>query len=349
MTGAAAAALDALDHGFRRAASGSERPVHEERFAFAGRPVRVAIAGDDLAATYPRPWRHLRRDGEAGAGPTLEIRLWDASATGVSEPELYQPEGAEQEASAEASPDGDTVLYRRREIVIGFDRAGQRILGMVRSVDDLSLYDLGRPLHAPLLLWYRDRGHPALHAGLVEKGGRGALLVGAGGSGKTTSALRCMMDGFRFVSDDYVGLESLDPGFRGHGLYGSTHVDPEHLRAAFPELARHAVEGRLPEEDKWLVLLTEVSPERLQARASIDVLLLPVVTDRDEPRLRPASKADALRRLAPSSLLMLPYARSPDLGRLASLVDALPRYWLELGRDLEAIAPLVERALTEAP
>lgn len=347
MTVDAEPALERLRADFRRVLDAGEVESCETGYRFADRPVEVVVAGAELAETLLRPWGHLR--GGPGGDPDLRLELWDAGESGVGDERLFLTEDVEQDESAEVSEDGGVVIYRRRETVVALERSEQRIVGMARSTGALTLYELGRPLHAPLLLWYRDRGHPALHAGLVEKDGRGALLVGAGGSGKTTSALRCALDGYRFVSDDYVGLEDDGDRYRGHGLYGSTHVEPSHLRETFPELAPHAIEGSRPGEDKWLVLLTEVCPERLRAAAPIDVVLLPNVGERDSPRLRDASKGDALRRLAPSSLLMLPHARSRDLGRLASLVESVPCLWLDLGRDVDGIPAAVDRALEVAP
>lgn len=50
----------------------------------------------------------------------------------------------------------------------------------------------------------RSQGLVPLHGACVGLGGRGALLMGASGSGKSTAALHCLLEGFDFVSEDSV-------------------------------------------------------------------------------------------------------------------------------------------------
>ena len=87
------------------------------------------------------------------------------------------------------------------------------------SSERLSLYERGKPFRVLLSVWLHDRGVQVVHAALVARGDRGVLLPGRGGAGKTTSALTCLLAGFRYLGDDYVGLEGpVDGSFRGHSL-----------------------------------------------------------------------------------------------------------------------------------
>ena len=68
-----------------------------------------------------------------------------------------------------------------------------------------------------------------------------------------------------------------------------------------------------------------------------------VVKNAVEPRIRPASKGEALLALAPTSLLQIP---SPSRGvkgfnNLAQLAEQVPSYHLELGSDVRSIPRLV--------
>src|SRR2546429_207421 len=65
---------------------------------------------------------------------------------------------------------------------------------------------------------------------------RGAvLLAGAGGAGKTTTTVACLLDGLQFVGDNYV-LLSQEAAPTVHGIYHNVKLRPGTLEL-LPELA----------------------------------------------------------------------------------------------------------------
>ena len=197
------------------------------------------------------------------------------------------------------------------------------------------------------MLWHKDRDVQAIHAGLVARDGEGVLFGGPGGSGKSTTALTCLKAGFEYMADDYVALKALDDGsYEGHSLFCSTHLEPGHLEK-FPYLRPHAIPGRLPREDKSLVLLSQVLPEGLSRKARIRAVALPRVVDAPRPSIRPASTIEALLRLAPSSLILLPYAgvAAGEFEKLSRFLETIPTYWLELGSAMDEIPDRIAEIL----
>jgi hypothetical protein len=96
------------------------------------------------------------------------------------------------------------------------------------------------------------------------------------------------------------------------------------------------------------VLLSQIVSARLATSAPIRLLALPRVSGATETRFRPASKAEALLALIPDSLFApIPRPGSRGFQRLARLVEQVPSYSLELGRDLTQIADRVEELLSE--
>jgi hypothetical protein len=66
----------------------------------------------------------------------------------------------------------------------------------------------------------------------------------------------------------------------------------------------------------------------------------------EETTWAPASRAEALRRLAPSSILQLPFiSPGPALTRMAELAEAVPVYRLDLGTALDRIPARVAELL----
>lgn len=66
-----------------------------------------------------------------------------------------------------------------------------------------------------------------LHAACVAHRGRGLLLMGASGAGKTTLALECLLQGFDFVSEDSTFVAS--PRLLATGVANYLHLRPDAL------------------------------------------------------------------------------------------------------------------------
>ncbi|HUF08946.1 MAG TPA: hypothetical protein VMO47_06480, partial [Rhodothermales bacterium] len=204
---------------FKRAAAARPDEVLESILTFAGRSVNLRIVGRDLSRDIIRPLAHLKRDETRSQSRSLTIDLWDEHATGVVlQGHIDQTESIPLKFRAR-SPDARFFLNHHQSSTLSLDRDRQRLVGCCQRVDVLSLYERGRPLHVPLTLWHNDLDRPVVHAGLVARDGIGVLFAGPAGSGKSTAAVTCLLGGFRFLSDDLIGLEeSVAGSFRGHSL-----------------------------------------------------------------------------------------------------------------------------------
>jgi hypothetical protein len=317
--------------------------------ALAGHAARFRVFGRQLARALAAPFAHLPRP-DPGSEPALFIELVDRSATTLTHREGQLDELLPPGDLTAASPDGRLVIYRRNATLTCLDRSRKTLTGWTEAAERLSLTERGRPLDALLYLWLHDQGIERIHAGLIAADGHGILVVGKSGSGKTTTVLGCLGDGFDFISDDRVGLEArIDAGYTGHGLHGSAYLHAEDV-ARFPWLAPHAdrEDGKTGgREEKVLVSLSAACPERLKPAAPIDLLLLPRVSGGSRPRIRPARKAEALLRLAPSSFWVVRHPGAAGLQRQAELVERVPCFWLELGGAPSLIGPVVRALLRE--
>lgn len=335
--------------GLRRAEELHPGLIHESSYRVAGATVTIRLVGHRLGATLTRALAHLSLP-DAPPTPDLLIEAWDEAETGIGTPVTRARTDPSTPGTTTVSEDGRYVVFEQATTKSVLDRSGRHIVTWVAGAERLTQYELGRPWHSELLLWQRDRGLLPVHAGFIQRDGLGVLLGGPGGSGKSTTALVCMGAGWSYLADDYVGIEARrDGGFTGHGTYCSAHLAPENL-GRFPELVPNAIHGKLSREDKSLVLLSTVAGSTLAGAADIGVLALPRVVDAAETTFRPASKTEALVRLAPSSLQLLPFAGLGHSGfeALTTLVERVPTWWLELGRDRAQLPLAVGRLVQHA-
>jgi hypothetical protein len=197
------------------------------------------------------------------------------------------------------------------------------------------------PLRAVLHAWAGGSGLVVVHAAAVGRPEGGVLVVGTAGSGKSTTSLTCLRAGFRFAGDDYVLVDPDRPFV--HSLYSSAKLEWRHLDR-HPELFR-AANGR--GDAKALAFLADDVPEQLVAGFEALAIVLPRVGDRDDTRVVATSAADALLRLAPSTILQTPGRSQSDLGSMARLVEVLPAFRLELGTDLRTIPEALDAVIRD--
>jgi hypothetical protein len=252
-----------------------------------------------------QPFSHLRTDTTDPDTPQLTIDLWDENATGIRCYTGSRASGPEWTEVTSMSSDGRFVGQLLPNTLSCFDRNVQHIVGSIAWSQRTFIYERAKPLARPLLEWHNDRHIQVIHAGLVSQHGQGVLFAAKSGSGKSTSSLACLCAGFNYVGEDFIGLQKLGDGsFVGHSLYNSVFLETGHL-ARFPELRPYVIQG-MSHEEKSVVILSHVFPERLERCASIRAVVLPRVVDAPESRIRSASKGQALLTLGPSSLIEIP-------------------------------------------
>ena len=327
------------------AQAGPELAVCE--FLFGGERVRMRSAGHNLAHHLSRPFSHLSVANDPTATASLTIDVWDERKVHVPYPSESDINPADTSwpgghGMLSVSPATRFLRYDCSSWVTWLDRAAGRIVAWRANSDRLSMHERTRPLPFLLPVWYADRGLHIIHAGLVARDDTGILFCGHNGAGKSTTSLACLCAGLDFLSDDHVGLVEHKGQYVGHSVFASTRLEPDHLERSFPELLPHAIKSDEWFESKSLVLVGEAMPERVRRWAPIKAIVLPVQVNQPSSRLQPVSRAEALRALAPSTLMQMPFgATATRFRELAQLTMTVPAYRLELGRNIAAIAPSV--------
>lgn len=188
-----------------------------------------------------------------------------------------------------------------------------------------------------LILALRWRGLFHLHAGaLVAPDGRGILVAGDAGAGKSTLTVALLEAGCDYLGDDAVFVASGAAGGGVLALHRPFHLAPA-TAAAFPRLAPLLSE-RLRTGDKRGLDPRRAWPGRERdAMADPELILLPRVAGAEKTRIEPVSAGDGLGALIESSTLVvvdgLP-SRSDHLAVLARIADGARTLRVESGSDL---------------
>lgn len=206
---------------------------------------------------------------------------------------------------------------------------------------------------APLAAAWRYRGYVPLHAAAVTLGDQSVLMVGASGSGKTTTSLALATGGGVWRADDKVLLRETPTGFEAASLYSNTNLAPAtiaaHTRLTFA-LDRPPINDT---NDKRACQLDELGQRVDLSPFTPSAVVFPRQVDREHSSLRRLRTVDTVVRLA---------AQSPTGGdraslrrqhqQLVALASHLPAWEIEAGRDVlvdpASFATILRRALMEA-
>lgn len=198
-----------------------------------------------------------------------------------------------------------------------------------------------------LVILLRYRGWFPLHAAAVAQNGQGVLLTAESDSGKSTTALNLVRQGWSYLSDDTVLLREEDDRVQACSFRTDFCVDPE-AADLFPALADTDWPPSLSDTSKWRVDGQAVFPGQFTPTCVPRVLVVPSIVDRDTSTLTPADQKDVLGALfRQGALSMIPdrAVAEQHLNLLKRLTHQADAYYLEAGRDALDTPEVLDRLL----
>jgi hypothetical protein len=185
-----------------------------------------------------------------------------------------------------------------------------------------------------------------LHAAGVGIDGTGVLLAGAGGSGKSTTTAACVLAGLQTTGDDFVVV---DPQRRrADALYDTIKLDDAALQT-LPAWQSAVANPHRPADQKARLHVGLARPAALaRGGFALKAILLPHVAGAAHSSIAPASAAEALRALAPSTMFLLRGGARAAMLKTTALLRGLPAFHLALGRDPMEAASAIRSFLHRA-
>jgi hypothetical protein len=214
----------------------------------------------------------------------------------------------------------------------------QRRVGvqLMASTDAFPPWEPGAPLRAFLHWEYAARGMRLAHAGTLGANGKGVLLAGAGGAGKSGTVAAGLLNGLDSVGDDYV-LIDLANGVSASPLFSTLKQDPQ----GFSRLGlthRLPAHGPLNWQGKHTFHIADIAPQSVPATLDIVALVVPHIGGGAASSIMPVSRRDAMIALAPSGIAQMPGERESGFRFFSDLTRLLPCYRLSLGTQPQEIA-----------
>lgn len=314
------------------------------QFAIVGRGVNIRLADPRLEPLL-HPLAACRSIQSSSEPAALTIFAWTTRDANEWRALAATFNDAQHRLTTSNSASGPCVHFDpEHQLLCVYDRQAATAAFVLPDASCVPFWEWAAPFRLIFHWWSADLAGQLTHAAAVGRHGRGVLLVGPGGSGKSTTAVAALDAGLDYISDDYT-LITIAPKPVAERLYGSAKMHTEFLPQALPGWSHRAVRTIGPER-KSMLLVDRFAAAQLVPRLELSALCVPRIADRETATLEPLAAKHALLALAPSSLYQLPGARRPAFDFLRRLVESLPAYTLWLGRDIasgpRALASLLD-------
>ena len=132
------------------------------------------------------------------------------------------------------------------------------------------------PFAKALFLWAQKHDLLMLHGAAVGINGHGVLIVGHGGTGKSTLTCSCLAEEYDFISDDYC-LLSASNRRTVYPIYTNVSLNPDSLDMLpmfkpFEILPTQAEKG-----------IFSVNEKLIKSSLAVEAIVLPQITEKTEP------------------------------------------------------------------
>ena len=323
--------------------NGSNAPI-VANYKIARKIIQLHFYSSVLAASMTKAIAHHKVSLDEPAD--LTIRVWDSISTNTQFPAPWSNTDYffdQETTTSKSNRDSFMGVYLNGEETLNlYDEKNNTAYFWTNNAIDLADWLSAAPFRT-ILHWFLSKEHLHLiHGACVGMNGKSILLTAKGGSGKSTTALSCLVAGMDYLADDYVGVASSGE-ITAWNLYNSIKITPDSLES-FPEIKKYIT---LSSQGKSVVFLSEFFSDQIVASASLTAIMIPMISDHPETRIRTATKLEAMLALTPTTLFQLPLAQSNKLEELKYIISKIPCYFLELGSSRREVPEALKAFFTD--
>jgi GT2 family glycosyltransferase len=324
-----------------RQATGSSSEVF---LTLAGATFRLVFSSSAIRRQLFPALAHLEKAGKNDELSDFTFFIWDSHSSGV--PMLPPPCDR-----AHFTDRGDIWGFAGTRYRFAF-HYGEFSLNLFDREKGTGIFWVENPAHLPywtyaaplrtLFHWCMEMcGCQLLHAAAIGTDQGAVLLTGAGGSGKSTTALAGLVDGMRFAGDDYIVVK-LSPAPSVFTLYSTAKINSENIEG-FHQLKHLMIEAG-ENQEKAVYQLFPVMRNQLAREMPIVGILAPRINGSGTTQIHcPASDKEIPRAASFTTVSQLPYAGNYTYDFIEKLIKSVPSFVIDLGQNREDILAEVKR------
>ncbi len=289
--------------------------------------VSISSTSKHLLETLTRGFAHTAPEN---VSPDLMIRLWNGPKLPPVDWNLIQTNGYR----GYKDPPFYFHFFEMIGALSAIDIERNIAYYVIRDLDALPWWVGGSPMQTILHVWLREKGMQLTHCASIANKKSAILLAGKGGSGKSTTLLSCLQEGFDTLGEDYV---LLGPD-RAYTVYQTAKWTP-HTRKLFPSYESYIANPNVANREKALIYYKDIFPSQIALSSSCHA----IVSLRIGPssHLEEGDLRSSLQSLLLSTAMQLPHPDPRTNSLLRSFAKALAHYRLTLGPDLKTNVALL--------
>ncbi|KAB7732668.1 glycosyltransferase [Rudanella paleaurantiibacter] len=322
-------------------------PVYTQTFDFAACRLQIQFVGEVPVSFFTDAIAHRAVNDQANLSIS-DLTVWVAdrhnSALQLPAPFWSWGELGQHGTIPGIDPQQGYASYQQvGNVFTLLDRANNRALIWADNLTDLPEWERSFPFRTLLHQWLEPTPWVLVHAGGVGDPTSGLLLTGKGGAGKSTATLACLDGGLGYAGDDFVLIDTTTGLV--HCLYNVAKLEADNL-SRFPHWASQVANRDSMPAQKGQLFVYQHRPQQVLNQFLLRAIALPHFGGTTGTTYRPATSAEALLALAPSTMALLG-AGPTTFRKLTQLVEQYPLYWLETGTDLPQIPAAVRGILSQ--
>lgn len=299
----------------------SRGTLHHRTFRTRGVTVQAWFTDPAYAATCER---NIATGVDAGSPKDISVYLLDAASLGWPAPVWRYGDHNRMSMNEALADNGlrgsfqvDPVVW---QVYAPDDRLGVQLIARPGAA---APWESGSPLRN-FIHWGASAAVRFCHAGTLGRDGRGLLLAGGGGAGKSGTTLAGIAAGLTTVGDDYC-LVTLGATVEAFPIFRILKQDPDGVRRVFgPDAGARF--GATNWQGKWEIHASELNRTPFVERLEIKAIVLPKVAGAARSTIRAVPAAQAMRAVLPSNILQLPDGEAEGVRFTADLCRRLPAF-----------------------
>lgn len=311
-------------------------------YAIADTPFKVGYSHEELMSFFHPVIAHLQDDFVGQSDLTIHVCLVDQRSFEHARTLLETTDWHLRTAATLKK-----LIFSWDGIIQVYNPKNHNAYYIVESIEKMPNWESSFSFRDILNWHFENTSIQFLHGAGLSINGKGVLISGVGGSGKSTTTMTGLLHGFQTVGDDFI-LVDVDQK-RMYSVYSFVKLRQDGVELLMQYTDDSIVAKSVFQEhnQKFHLDLSVHYADHLTSRSSVDAILIPKVSMDKSPRIEVAEKEKVLAEILLSTLYLLHGYKQKISAKVKSIVSATPCYYFHLSKDLNENAKLLNHFMMQ--